>query len=237
MATASSMIFKALVLNGEKQIGASMSAAEAAFHLDGLNSMLESWGIERLMCYQVLQENFALTNSTASYTIGSGATFNTARPVKIVDPCFIRDASNLDSALELIDNTAYGRIVQKGTSGSYPSYLNYDSAYNASGYGTINLYPAPQANLTLYINSWKALQSFSTIAVSTALPPGYQRAIEYNLAVEISGGYKPVPAEVMRIAVQSKAAIKTLNTPDAMMRLDYGVAGTARSGESILTGG
>ena len=227
------MIFRALVLNGEKPIGGSMSSAESTMYLDNLNAMLESWSIERLLVYQTLQESFSLTSGTGTYTIGAGAALSTtARPIKIVDPCFIRDSGNLDNPLQIIDNTAWGRVVQKGAGVSYPSYINYDGSFDSSGFGTINLYPEPGASLTLFINSYKPLQNFAAISTSTSLPPGYQRAIEFNLAVELAGGFKPVSKEVAMIAMQSKAALKTLNTPDAMMRLDYAVVG-----DNIITGG
>ena len=238
MATASSMIFRALRLTGEKIHGGTLTSSEATDYLSDLNSMLDSWSIERLMCYQILQESFSLTSAFNSYTIGPGAALSSvSRPVKIVDPCFVRDSGNLDSRLQIVDNVAYGMVVQKSTAGSYPSYINYDSAFDSSGFGTINLYPGPTSGLTLFINSWKPLQNFANISTVAALPPGYQRAIEFNLAIELSGGYTSVSPEVAKIAREAKAAVQTLNAPDAMMVLDYGVAGATRAGESILTGG
>mgnify|MGYP001385330886 CR=1 FL=1 len=83
MSTASSMIFRALILNGEKPIGGSLTSAEATLYLDNLNAMLDSWSIDRLMVYQTLQESFALTSGTGTYTIGPGAALSSvARPIK-----------------------------------------------------------------------------------------------------------------------------------------------------------
>ena len=44
-------------------------------YLADLNTMMESWSLERLMVYQLLQESKALTASTGSYTIGTGGAF------------------------------------------------------------------------------------------------------------------------------------------------------------------
>ena len=233
MAYVSTMILHSLRLLGEKVRGGTLTSAEGVDCLYDLNSMLESWSIERAMCYQILQENFSLAAGTTAYTIGAGGTFNTTRPVKIVDPCFVRDSSNLDSKLTIIDAAAYGGIVQKTSGNSYPSYLFYDSAF-ASSLGTIRLYPAPVAGLTLFINSWQQLGSVSTISAQLTLPPGYQRAIEYNFAIEEAGGYTEVRPEVAKIARESKAAIKSLNLPDSMMRLEPGIVSTY--GHNILTG-
>lgn len=234
MATPSSMILRSLRLIGEKFIGDTLSSAEQTAYLADLNTMLESWSIDRLLVYQLLQESKALTSSVGSFTIGSGGTFNTTRPSKITDPCFIRDSSNLDSPVEIVDAQAYGRLVQKTVDGTYPRYLFYDAA-DAAGLATIFIYPEPAAGLTLYINSLKQLQAFSTISDTLVLPPGYQRAIEFNFAVEVAGGFTKVSPEVAKTAKESKAAVMKINLPTSVLGLDAGLVGR-RSGANILTG-
>src|SRR3990167_9617090 len=150
MATASSLIFRALQMTGEKARGGSLTSSEKTECLDALNSMMESWSIERLLIYQLLQESFALTASDGSYTIGSGADFDTTRPVKIVDPCFIRDSGNDDTPVEIVDADTYGKIVSKSVDNSYPEILFYDAGYSTTSTGTIKLYPEPLASLTLF---------------------------------------------------------------------------------------
>ena len=234
MTTGTQLITTALRKIGVYSTGETLGSNESSDGLATLNSMLEGWSIERLMCHQILQESFSLTSSDGSYTIGSGGDFNTTRPTKIVDPCFIRDSSNLDSPLQIIDAVAYGRIVQKTVDGSYPGYLFYDMAYS-SGLGTIYLYPEPQDGLTLFINSVKQLQNLSTASTDLSLPPGYQRAIEFNLAVELCSEFgREPPASVTALARQTKAAIKSLNITDLFMQVDSGI--TPVYGSNILTG-
>ena len=221
------MVLRALRLIGEKSVGGTLTSDEQTAYLADLNTMLESWSIDRLMVYQLLQESKALTTSDGTYTIGSGGDFNTTRPTKIVDPCFIRDSSSIDYPVTLIDAKTYGEFSKKTTDGGIPEYLFYDGAF-ASSLGTIFLYPEPSASLTLYINSWQQLQSFALISTTVALPPGYQRAIEFNLAIEFAGGFTNVSTEVAKIARDSKAAIKGFNAPAGVLRLDSGVAGHRR---------
>ncbi len=235
MATPSSMVLRALRLIGEKTVGGTLTSGEQTAYLADLNTMLESWSLERLMCFQLLQESRALTASIGSFTIGSGATWNTTRPTKICDPCFTRDSAGVDYPIELINAEAYGLITLKTVDGGFPAYLFYDQAYVA-GLATIFLYPEPIAGLTLYINSWKQLQSFSTISDAVVLPPGYQRAIEFNFAVETAGGLTNVSAEVAKIARESKAAIKGVNAPENIMRLDLGVLPRRYGRYDIRTG-
>lgn len=235
MATVSSMVMSALIANGEKEIGGTLSSAEQTFYLDKMNSMLDSWSVDRTLVYTILQENFSLTASTVSYTIGTGGTFNTVRPTKIVN-AFVRDSANADSPVKIIPQEQYARLVLKSSGNTYPNAMYYDAAF-VGGLGTIYLYPAPIASLTLYINSWKQLQSFASLTTALALPPGYQRAIETNFAIESAPGLTNVSPELVKIAKESKAAIRSLNLPETISRVDAAVAGiTTHGGGSIITG-
>ena len=235
MATASSLILRGLVMIGAKPLGATLTTAEQTDYLAALNAMLDSWSLERLMVYQLLEETQALTSGVGSLTIGSGGTFNTTRPTKIVDPCFVRDANNIDYHIELINAEAYGRIINKTITGTYPRYMFYDSAWVA-GLGTLYLWPEPNAGLTLHINSWKQITQFSSISSTLSLPPGYELAIASNFAIHAAAGFRPVPQETALIARQSKAAIKSVNLPDTMMRLDAGVVRRNTGMSNIYTG-
>ncbi len=235
MATASSMILSALVALGDKQIGDTLTTAEQTHYLSKMNAMLDSWSIERLYIYQQLQESFALTSGTYAYTIGSGGSFNTTRPNKITY-AFVRDTSLLDQELtDLQSQENYDRIVLKSTGLTYPMWYWYDHAW-AAGLGQISLYPVPKAGLTLFIESWKQLQQFAAITDTVSLPPGYQRAIETNFAIEAAPGFAQLEPSLIKIATESKAAIKSLNLPAPTLRLDPAIVGGLRRGQSILTG-
>ena len=216
------MVLRALRLIGEKTVGDTLTTAEQTAYLADLNSMMDSWSIERLMVYQLLQETKALTSGTASYTIGTGGAFNTTRPTKIVDPCFVRDGSSIDHPVAVIDAVSYGNITLKSSAASWPSALFYDGA-DVAGLGTIYLYPVPGSGLTLYINSWKQLTQFATIGETLVLPPGYQRAIEFNFAVEVAGGFTKVSGEVAKIANESKASLKKINLPSGILQMPGGL--------------
>ena len=101
MATPSSMIIRGLQMLGDKAIGGTLTSGEQTTYLEVLNAMLESWSLDSLMCFQEIQENFALTSGIGTYTIGAGGAFNTTRPIKIVS-VFIRDTANVDYPLEVI---------------------------------------------------------------------------------------------------------------------------------------
>lgn len=231
MPAVSTMILNSLVAIGEKAVeGATLSTAEQAFYLGKINSMLESWSLERTAVYAITQDTKALTAGTVSYTIGSGGSINVARPLKIVN-AFTRNSSNYDFPIDIIGQPEYNAIKVKSTGNSYPTVLYYDTAYPL---GTINLYPAPIAGLTLYLNSYKQLQSFANVSTALSLPPGYQRAIETNFSIECAPGLTSISPELAKIARDSLAAIRRMNAPEVISRLDTPIAG--KTGSSILNG-
>ena len=218
---------------GEKDpINGSFSAAEGTYWLGRLNSFMEGLSIDRGSVLSITQDNLALTAGTVSYTIGSGGAFNTTRPVKIVN-AFVRDSSNYDTPVDVIGQAAYNDIKIKSVGQTYPRCLYYDNAYVA-GLGTIYLYPAPQASLTLYINSYKQFSSFASVTTTLVLAPGYQRMIESNFAIDAALGLTSVSPEVVKVARESKAAVAMLNLPETISRMDAGIVDTSRS--NIITG-
>ena len=229
------MILRSMRLIGEKSRGATLDSNEQAECLVEFNTFLDSLPNERLLCYTVQQDSLALTASTSTYSIGSGGAFNVTRPVKIVDPCFVRDASGYDTPVKLIGPDAYGKITAKGAGFTVPTNLYYDAGFSATSTGTLFLYPSPSASLTLFINSWKTIGTVSTLSQNLALPPGWQLFIESNFAIHLAAGLTPISPELAKMARDSKAAIKGVNAPDLTLRLDAGTAMGGRGG-NILTG-
>lgn len=227
----STMVLNSLVMLNDKTIGGTFTPTESAYYLQKLNTMLDSWGLESLLTYQVLQENFPLTASTAAYTIGSGGAFNTVWPNRIVK-AFIRDSSNSDSPVRVLPSASYDSIIGKSVGNSQPTDLYYERSFPL---GTIKIYPKPIAGLTLFLDSMKQLQSFSTFTDTLSLPPGYQRAIESNFCIELAPGLTTVSPEVVKIAKESKASLKGMNAQDSFLRFDAALTGK-RAPSSIITG-
>jgi hypothetical protein len=228
------MILRSMRMIGEKGRGGTLDSNEQVECLAEFQTFLDSCATERLLCYQITQDSVALSASTSTLTIGANGAFAVARPVRLVDPCFIRDASGFDTPLDIVNIETYGRIVDKDAGFTIPNKISYDAGFSATSTGTIRLFPSPSAGLTLFINSWKQLVTVSTVSHNVALPPGYQLFLESNFAIHIAAGLVPVPAETARIARDSKAAVKGVNLPEPVMRLDSGVLSSGRG--NIFTG-
>lgn len=211
MATALDMIKKSLrLISAIGQANPTPTAGQATDSLAALNSMLESWSIQRLFVYKIYDETVSWTSGQSSRTIGSGGNFSTTRPSRVLDG-FTR-ISNIDYPYRSIDKDEYDAIANKTIQSSYPDVIYYD---NTASLGVLYAYPVPNATLSIHLNTWKQLQSFAALTDVVALPPGYQRAIEYNLAIELQGEYPdlPLPDSVVRIAGQSLADLKRFNAP------------------------
>lgn len=220
-------------LIGAVEPGEELTAAEAADGLELLNEMLESWSTEQLAVPHILQENFTLVAGTASYTIGSGATFNTTRPLDVL--CGFIRYSSLDYPLRILTRQEYDQIPLKTTQ-FLPEALYYQPSV---ANGVITLYGVPDQAYTLYIDSMKQLQSFAGLTTAIVLPPGYKRAIRFNLAPELAPEYNRTPSErVLAIARESKANIKRQNSRPAKLRLDHAqFRGSAGSDYAAFTAG
>lgn len=230
------MILRSMRLIGEKARGDTLSANEQTETLAELNTFLDSLATERLYCYTIRQDSLALTSSTSTYTVGTNGNFSSLpRPVKLIDPCFVRDASGYDTPVNLIGVEAYGSLVDKDAGYTVPTHLYYDAGFSATSTGRLHLYPVPSGSLTLFINSWQQIGTVANLSTNLLLPPGYQLFVESNFAIHLAAGQTPVSNELAKMARDSKGAIKKLNAPDVVMSMDSGIVYGRGSG-NIFTG-
>lgn len=217
MPTALELIESSAIKLGAKATGEALTADEANDSLSILNSMLEAMGIDEMMVYQIKQDTYTWTAGQASRTIGPSGNLNGVRPVKI-DSAFFRE-NGIDYPVNILQlREEYDSIPYKTDVTNYPTDLFYDPAYPL---GVIYAYPVPTSNIAIYINYWQPLQSFASLTTDLAMPPGYRWMIENNLAVALESVFSvPVPASVVKAAVDSMAAIKRVNHRPIMSRND-----------------
>lgn len=179
---------------------------EAQSGLKRLNRLISSWSNSDTLVYERTTESFTLSSGTSAYTMGSGGDFNTTRPVKIVES-HVRQGTT-DYPLALVSDSIYQSIAVKST-GGLPEYINFTNEYPLA---TINLYPTPSTAYTLFITSEKPFSEYASINSTVDLPPGWEDALTYNLAVRLCGIYgQPVDQSLSSLARESKAMI-ALNT-------------------------
>ena len=226
MATARDIITRAYQINGVLTKNEALSGDEASDGLKSLNALISSWSNDSLLAYARTLENFPLVSNQASYTIGTGGEFNTSRPLHILS-AFTR-IGQIDYDISVISDIEFDKISQKDISSSIPDVMYYDGN---SPLGTITIYPVPTEG-DLYIRSEKPLTEFASLDDELELPPGWERALIYNLSIEDASMYgQPVTEPIYEIAMDSLNKIKTAVARNRTMDM-YGYNST----ENIYTG-
>jgi len=222
MTTAISLINRAYSLIGVLAEGEALTGEQAISGLETLNALLDEWRLERLMCYALQREQFSLVANQASYTIGSSANFNTTRPVE-VSGCYVRDGG-IDYPVRQMGAEAYRRIPDKTTSTNYPEYFYYEPNMPL---GTVYFWPVPSSALNVYLETQRVITEFATTSTDIELAPGYENAIIYNLAIDLSDANDRKLTETIvararitkqKIKRQNASAIRKDNEVAAMLR-------------------
>ena len=181
MATAQNIVTRSMKALGALGSNETPSATEANDGLEAFNAMLDSWNGEGLTSYQVREQSHVLVVGTSQYTIGSGGTINTTRPIDIVQ-AYIQDSSNLRYLINIVPRDKWNQIGQLTITSQIPNTLFYDPQFPL---GIINLFPQPLQAWTLYFDSMLQQATYSSLAQTISMPPGYERAYVLNLALEM----------------------------------------------------
>jgi hypothetical protein len=203
MPTARQIIKKSLQKIGVLVKGEEPSADEANDALDSLNQLIQSWSNDSAVIPSRAWETFTLTSGVSTYTMGVGQTFNTSRPTNIIAG-YTRNGS-IDTMLTVIGDESYNSISFKALTG-IPQFLNYD---NANPVDNLRLYPVPVSAYPIFLLTEKPLVTISTLDTTIDLPPGYERALIYNLAAELAPEYGQAPDQsIFKIAAESLGMIR-----------------------------
>lgn len=217
MATAADLIKSSLRAAGIIATGETPSSAEETDALEVLNDILEEWSNDGFTVYERTIENLTLQASTGSYTIGSGATFNTVRPQLILAAKFKQSGQNHEFDLRIYNDEEWAQITDKTLESGIVEGIYYNRTVP---YGTIYVWPKPDAADTLILHSLKPLTALAT-STSLSYPPGYKKALKYALACELSPEYgRPVDPKLEQIARDAKVALQRTNTEPVLMRSD-----------------
>lgn len=209
MAAVSARINRALRLLGQIEAGESPTSDESSDALTALNAMLDSWRNDRLLCFAFQTESLTLSSSDASYTIGTSGDLNTTRPVEIVQ-AWISDSNN-DYPMRPMNEAEYAGIFDKTQEADWPDrYLFRPSI--ASSQATFIVYPVPNATRTCKIITRVVVSSFAATTDTVTLPPGWEEAIDANLAIALAPEYGVEPSQaVVKMARDALAGIKRTN--------------------------
>jgi hypothetical protein len=224
--TARDLISGSLRLIGAVASGDVPSADEANDALTILNQLIESWSTEELLIPNKVRESFPLVAGQKIYTMGPGGNFNTTRP-QLIETAIIQVTTVTPVAelpIKILTKEQYAGIVVKDVQSTISTFLYAEGTYPLE---TINLWPVPLYVYNLILYSWKPLAQLATLDSAITLPPGYMRALRYALGIEIAPEWgRPVSADIMQLAIESKATIKRMNTKPVLLRVDEALTAT-----------
>ena len=210
------VVTRALQLIGVLDATEVGDAADLMTSLGTLNDMLDTWSTERLTILASTLEQFALTAGDGIYTVGPAGDMVTAVPVEVLDQSFVT-INGVDYPLQIITEQQYNSIGVKYSQG-IPTALFYRPG---ASLGTLTLWRVPSVAATLSLASWKPLTGFADLDTDYTFAPGYKRAMQYNLAVELCLVFaRPVDPDIRRIAASSMRALKRMNAVVPRLSID-----------------
>lgn len=200
MATVQSFLDSVLRLIQVLDAGESASATESNHALEALNQLLSSWSAAGLPVYQLTAETPIPLTGAASYTLSSRPA--QIRSVQCINAGVTQDVQPMTAEqwAGLRDTTLTGKFAT--------AYL-YDSGFPTA---TIKLWPIPVTGGTLQLYTLQPLSPFAGLGAAINLPPGYEQALRFNLALALAPEYgSVVTPELAGQAQQSMQAIASLN--------------------------
>jgi hypothetical protein len=199
--------------------GETVSAEDADVCLKRLNALVESWEGEDLFAYTTQDTTFTLPANTVSRTIGPSQQIDVNRPVKILRGSFSR-LNNIDYRLDPITEVEYNQITLKSNSSSVaPSVCFFDGNTPT---GTVYFWPPVGTAVEVHLITPEQGGVATDLTTAYLLPPGYQRALELNLALEVAPDFSINPSPfLMGQAANAKRELKKSNSRVPQMDLAY----------------
>lgn len=217
MTTANDLITGALRAISAVTPGEPVDGTEAGNALTVLNRMLKSWSAKSLMIPYRTLESFTWTAGQSSYTIGQSGTpsYNTLRPDTVT--YVYRRQNGLDTPLVSMTKDEYNSITDKSVSG-VADYFYYDPQ---SPNGVMYLYQVPSKNLTIFMESLKPVNQFTTLLTDITLPGEYEEAIVYLLAHRLSIEYGvTLSQELVALIKDAEQFIRRRNAKQVVATFD-----------------
>lgn len=216
--TALDLIRRSLYLINGLAAGETPDAQTANDALQTLNEMVDGWSTQTLAVYGTANDEFSTVPGKSSYTYGVGGDIDVQRPVYVNDSYCVRNG--VTTPVRVIDIMEYNEIPLKGTSQPLVERMMWTNIYPLS---TVTLWPVPSEIVTIGLTAGRVLTNVPTLQTSISLPPGYLKALRYNLAVDLWPEYSNKLTDfkhIQFVAMQALGKIKVANMVDTEATFD-----------------
>jgi hypothetical protein len=203
-----------------------LTADMAESALDALNAMLDSWVLEKLLTYTRPKIPLVLVPGQGIYTwgISTPASDIPREPPVRLDMALltVEDTTpGLEWEVEIFTQSEYqSTLWMKGMESAYPSLVYLEPTQPVA---RLHVWPVPQTAYTLQLLPWTAHAPYESWDHALSWPNGYQRAMQFNLALELAPQYGVEPSPlILRTAEDSKRAIFPINVEVGRLSLTPG---------------
>jgi hypothetical protein len=225
MPTALAIVNRGAEIIGYKDPDEALNGNDASNFLGVLNAMVDAWALEKLYVYAASE--IVQPVSGNPITIGPGAQINTARPIRIPTGGFFRNGS-VDYGFQMITREQYEAWLVKSIATPWPRYAYYEATMPTA---SLFFYPMLSSSGELHLPIEQRITQFADLNTVYTLPPGYQNALQYSLAEELTPGRRAANPDVIRLAAKYRRAIESY-TPGILTIPGLGT----RTQDNILTG-
>lgn len=213
MTTATDIINDAALVGNVGDVYNPLDANLLGFGLRLLNRMQDQWSAEMGPLFNIIDgftgapiPGFTLTPGQAVYTIGPVNLLG-VRPTAISE-IYLNDNNNVSYYQSPISADEYARLVYKVAPGRPDRfYANFNETTIV-----VTFYPTPAYNDGCHVMYLDRMELFPQSNTVVNLPPGYEEALVYNLALRLCPALgKPVPPDVIQRAAFSKDVVARAN--------------------------
>lgn len=198
--TRNDIIQEALELIGVVAAEESPVAADVATADRSLNMMVKGWVAKGINLWRQTEGSLSATAATASFTMGAGGDYTTARPLRISSARI--SVGGVETPLQEMSRQEYYDLPLKTSTGR-PSGYYYDPQLSL---GKIYLWPTVASGITatLKFTYQRTVEDFDAAGNEPDFPQEWFEAIAYNLAARLAPKFGTTTSpEVAAIAIAS----------------------------------
>jgi hypothetical protein len=199
--TAAQFVNQSLSLIGVLASGETPNSDEAAAGLVVFNQLLALWSAKELTVVATRTEAISLAEDDITYA------FAGARPIKILAADVV--VGGMTFPVKIMGADGWAAYDDRSSKAARVRAVFCDYAFPTV---SVLVAPIPAGSATLNLYCTTLLSAALSSGDSFAVPPGYEMAIRFNLAVALCPEFgRPCPPEVASLAKQYLADIEQLN--------------------------
>lgn len=192
--TRDQIITGALRMIGAVAQGETPTSTQITEAAEALNMMVKAYEADGMPQWGLTEYAVPLTAGINSYSIGSGKTINTPKPLKVIQAWNRDTTSNVDIPMRIITKQEYNILGNKATSGN-PIQIYYEPLLD---YGILHVFPTPAAadvtNRKIHIVYQRPFEDFAATGDTPDFPQEWLEALKYGLAARLAPEYGlPIP--------------------------------------------